>query len=186
MMDEWHGIPSIRRQGRQEMGKVGIVSSRYELCLSFNWCSITRVILQKQVKLVLCVLQSLSKPFLWFSRTSVVWLDTPAHFSAMCCFLLATSPLSGTTTLKKKKQWPLTRSFLHEKLSKPLSDWRTFFHLQTRKSVLYNFKSIALQLLWLYMFSMSVQGSDQKQSCHGQAPPESELRAVWQIFHVMQ
>lgn len=111
------------------------------------------------------------------------------HTCTLFCHVLFSAchfPTLRHDNPEKRKQWPLTRSFLREKLSKPLLDWRTFFHLQTRKSILYNFKSIALQLLWLYMFSMSVQGSDQKQSCHGQAPPESELRAVWQIFHVMQ
>lgn len=185
MTDEWHGIPSIRRQGRQETGKVGIVSSRYELCLSFNWCSITSDSAKTSKACSVCS----PKPFKALPLVFQDFCSLVRHTCTLFCHVLFSAchfPTLRHDNPEKRKQWPLTRSFLHEKLSKPLLDWRTFFHLQTRKSILYNFKSIALQLLWLYMFSMSVQGSDQKQSCHGQAPPESELRAVWQIFHVMQ
>lgn len=114
MVNEWHGIPFVRRWGIQEMGKVGIVLSRYELHLPFKWWRATRVFLQKQVK-SLSVLQSLLKPLFCFSRASVAWLDTLAHFSVICCFQFAISLLSGSTTLKKRKQWPITTGFLHEK-----------------------------------------------------------------------
>lgn len=148
MVNEWHGIPFIRRWRRQEMGKVGIVLPRYELHLTFKWWRTARVFLQRWVK-SLSVLQSPLKPLFWFFRASVAWLDAPTHFSVICCFQFAISLLSGNTTLKKRKQCPITTGFLHEKLTKPLLDRRALCPLQTckYKSIWYNFKSIALHLL---------------------------------------
>lgn len=120
MVNEWHGIPFVRRWRRQEMGKVGIVLPRYELHLTFKWWRTARVFLQRWVK-SLSVLQSLLKPLFCFFRASVAWLEAPTHSSVICCFQFAISLLSGNTTLKKKKAMPHNNWFSPWKADKTIT-----------------------------------------------------------------
>lgn len=100
------------------------------------------------------VLQSILNPLFRFFRASVAWLDTPAQFSVICsqaaqpCKKENNDPQQLVFSMKIWQNHYWTREYFD------------IFKLASRSKfyIIPNVLLFICELLWLYMFSMSVQG----------------------------